>query len=403
MRPLNLKKQSILALSYLLIIASLGVLLRLLPVSNMNINYRYIVHAHSHIALLGWVYTALMVLIYYLYLKDTQIKQKYAKVFWFTQFTIIGMLFSFPFTGYALISIIFSSLFIIASYVFAILVFKHTPSENKNSHAYKCIKIALWYMIISSIGPWALGIIMNTLGSSSSWYRNAIYFYLHFQYSGWFILALFGVFFHILDAHKVSIKTRVFKQFYLFFNVGVILTFGTSILWMEIDNSINLISALGGCFQIAAFYILLKALLNQKQIIKGAFTKIFKLILKTLVIFLSFKLLLQVIGTFPNISKTISLNIDFIIGYIHWVFLGVVSTGLIGFLYYFKLIKLTRRSIAYYIAGFLLMECAIFYKGLSIWQDLYLPGDNLIYLLIVSSIFTLAIFNIFFLQVKRTK
>ena len=104
------KKQSIVALLYFLIAASLGIVLRLFPITNVDATYRYLVHTHSHIALLGWVYVALTALIFHLCIK-LEAQKKYSKVFWCTQITILGMLFSFPITGYALFSILFSSLF----------------------------------------------------------------------------------------------------------------------------------------------------------------------------------------------------------------------------------------------------------------------------------------------------
>ena len=94
-----LKKHSVIALSYFLLITLLGVLLRCFSVIEIDFNYRHIVHAHSHIALLGWVYTALMILIYKLYLKKTNIERKYLRIFWCTQITVVGMLFTFPITA----------------------------------------------------------------------------------------------------------------------------------------------------------------------------------------------------------------------------------------------------------------------------------------------------------------
>ena len=73
------------------------------------------VHAHSHIALLGWVYVALTTLLHYGFVKDAS-NTTYNRVFWSTQGTLIGMLLTFPFQGYALFSIIFSTLFLIMSY-----------------------------------------------------------------------------------------------------------------------------------------------------------------------------------------------------------------------------------------------------------------------------------------------
>ena len=174
---MNPKNHSTIALGYFLIIAFLGLLLRLFHVVDIPIDFKHIVHGHSHIALLGWIYTALTTLIYKLFLSEKLVDKKYKIIFWSTQITIIGMLFTFPFIGYALFSIIFSSLFIIATYFFVWLFLKYTSSEQKQTNSYKIIRAALWFMVLSSLGPWALGIIMNTLGSSSPLYRNAIYFY----------------------------------------------------------------------------------------------------------------------------------------------------------------------------------------------------------------------------------
>lgn len=89
---LNIKNHSIIALGYFLIIAFLGMILRLFHVIDVPIDFKHIVHAHSHIALLGWVYTALTTFIYYIYLRKKPISKGYRKLFWFTQFTLIGML-----------------------------------------------------------------------------------------------------------------------------------------------------------------------------------------------------------------------------------------------------------------------------------------------------------------------
>ncbi|TXG35612.1 hypothetical protein [Seonamhaeicola maritimus] len=395
---INTKKYSLLALGYFLLIAILGVLLRSFPVADFNFNYKHVVHAHSHIALLGWVYTAFMVLIYQLYLRHSAIDKKYKRLFWFTQFTIVGMLASFPFTGYALFSILFSTLFLITSYAFSHMVFKHTPITQKQTNSFKCMRIGLWYMIISSIGPLALGVIMNTLGSTSSWYRNAIYFYLHFQYNGWFILALFGVLIYVFERHDIKISKTGFNRFYIYINLGVILTFTISILWMGLHSTINGLAGIGGLIQIVALVFLVRELYRQKNEIKANFTKVYYWILKITLICFSVKLLLQYAGTFPNNMEAISSNIDFIIGYLHWVFLGVVSLTLLGFLNYFKLIKLTKTGLILYVFGFLLLEAIIFYKGLTIWLNLHLPENYLFYILISSIVLLIGILVVFVQQ-----
>src|SRR5690606_35371468 len=215
---INLKKHANLALTYFLLVGLLGIFLRLFFVTPIAANFRYVVHAHSHIALLGWVYVGLTTLIYRMYFQHSPRKKTYLRIFWFTNFTIIGMLCSFPFQGYALFSITFSTLFLIASYFLAWFVFKNIPPEYRNTYSYKCIRTALWYMVISSIGPWAIGEVMATLGNSSIWYKLSIYFYLHFQYNAWFLLVLSGIVFDLLEKYRLPIDRRDFHEF--FWNVN---------------------------------------------------------------------------------------------------------------------------------------------------------------------------------------
>lgn len=360
-----LKHHTTTALGYFMIIAILGVLLRFIAITDIPVSYKYIVHTHSHVALLGWVYTALTTLLYYAFLRSQPIKNKYRIIFWFTQATIIGMLFSFPFTGYALFSIIFSSLFLIASYWFVYFFFKYCPENLKKTNSYRLIRISLWYMVLSSIGPWALGFIMNTAGSGSNWYRNAIYFYLHFQYNGWFIVALCGIFLFILEKRSFILSEKIFNRFYYLLNAGVILTFFLSLLWMRPHSSFYLLALMGGLFQLIAFGVLFSAIYSKAF---SAFKNVSPLLIfsiKLIVFLLSIKLIAQILGSFPVIAETIFTNLDMIISYIHWVFLGIVSVLLLVFLNYFKLLKLTKTDLYIYLIGFFLTEFLIFYRGLT--------------------------------------
>src|SRR5690606_29658736 len=173
---INLRRHTNIALLYFFIVGLLGLFLRFFFVTPLEANFRYVVHAHSHIALLGWVYIGLSTLIYKMYFPGENKGKRYLQIFIFTQITLIGMLFTFPIQGYALFSIIFSTLFLFASYFFAWFVFRNIPLHFKNTYSYKLIRSALWFMVISSIGPWAISVVMVTLGSTSIWYKLSIYF-----------------------------------------------------------------------------------------------------------------------------------------------------------------------------------------------------------------------------------
>lgn len=355
------------SLGYFLLAALLGVLLRTFVVAPMPINYRFIVHTHSHIALLGWVYIALTTLLYHLFMDKQGLERKYRRIFWFTQICLIGMLLSFPFQGYALFSIIFSTLFLLASYWFSAFFLKHTPQSFKFTKSYICVKYALWFMIGSSIGPWALGAIMTILGPESIWYRLAIYFYLHFQYNGWMILALTGIFFYLLEQLQINISARTFRYFFLTTVLGIILSFFLSTLWTGPQLIYYILGGLGAVLQLIGFGILINICIGNRMVLKSALPRLQFNILKLVTVLLLVKMILQWLTAWPFFANLAATVLDFTIGYLHWTFLGVISIGLFFFLEFFGLIKLSKMAITVYLGGFLLTEGLIFYRGMSAW------------------------------------
>ncbi len=365
---MNLKKHINIALGYFITAAVLGVLLRSFHSIEIPLNYKFIVHTHSHIALLGWVYLGLTSLLYKLFLERPELDLKYRRIFWFTQITLVGMLVSFPFQGYAVLSIIFSTLFLFASYWFAGFFLKYVPASNRKTNSYQCAKYALGYMVLSSLGPWALGAIMNTLGAASLWYRMSIYFYLHFQYNGWMILGLIGVFIYAMERKEIEIPKVTFNRFFWLFNLGIVLSFSLSTLWTKPHIFFYIMGILGAVLQIMAFVILFLIGIRHKEKLFQILTPLQKSLLATVAVFIGIKILLQFLTAFPYFAYLAASITEFAIGYLHWTFLGVVTIGLFLFLSYFKLLLLSKKAYYLYLLGFLSTEILIFTKGVLAWQ-----------------------------------
>nr|WP_262923139.1 hypothetical protein [Arenibacter sp. N53] len=371
--------------------ALLGVVLRTFVVAPMPINYRFIVHTHSHIALLGWVYIALTTLLYHLFLNKQELQRKYRRIFWFTQFCLLGMLLSFPFQGYALFSIVFSTLFLLASYWFSAFFIKNAPNSLKNTKAYICVKAALWFMIVSSLGPWALGAIMTILGPESIWYRLAIYFYLHFQYNGWMILALAGLLFYLLEKQQIIISPSIFKKFFWTTLVGIVLSFFLSTLWTQPELIYYILGGLGALLQLIGFGILIKIFYGNRLVLQSFISKFQFGILKLATVLLFVKMTLQLLTAMPYFSNLASTVLDFTIGYLHWTFLGVITVGLFFFLEFLGLIKLSKSSYIVYLLGFAITELLIFYKGIAGWLGWPLFEGHLKFLVIGSVLIPIAL------------
>jgi len=82
---------------------------------------------------------------------------------------------------------------------------------------------------------------------------------------------------------------------------------------------------------------------------------------------LGVKLVAQFAGSFPLAIDIVSRNNDFVISYIHWIFLGVVSISIFAFLNYYHLLRISVPVFVTYLVGFLLTEALIFYRGVTNW------------------------------------
>jgi len=397
-------RQISVALLFFFIAASLGVLLRSLHVFDLGMNYRFIVHGHSHIALLGWVYLSLTAILIKLFvpLKE-DLRKRYSLILYFTLSTILGMLFTFPFQGYAFLSILFSTLFLFASYVYARFFFKHISPSVRKLYCYPYIKSSLYFMLLSSLGPWALGGIMATLGSSSDWYRIAIYFYLHFQYNGWMILVLVGLFIYALERKGITPTRNGNRRFFWLLNMSVVLTFFLSTLWTMPMYIVFVISLLGALIQFILFFYAVSWLKISWKRIEAVFTALELKLILVVGLFLGAKLFLQIIGSIPYFANAAASIIELTIAYLHLIFLGVVSLAIFLMLRVFELAKITAKQFNLYLVGFVLTEGLIVFKGMIIWSGSNWGFDTYEESLMFASVILLAAIGLIFIKNAAAK
>ncbi|MEM0517143.1 hypothetical protein [Aequorivita flava] len=397
---INLKKHIGIALAYFFIVALMGILLRFYFVTSLPFNYKFLLHAHSHTALLGWIYLGLTTLIYRIFLTGVQKPKRYKYIFLFTNICIVGMMVTFPFQGYALYSIIFSTLFLFASYWFSWFAIRQVPEHFKKRFSWKLIKTSLWYLVFSSIGPWTIGGVMATLGPESIWYKTSIYFYLHFQYNGWFILALLGVLFYIFEENGVQFKQEKLTSFFMLINFGVLFTLFLSVLWFVPPTVFYILGLMGALAQLLAFYELYLLLKGNFKILQLTFSSRAFFLLKLAATLFFVKLFMQIFSAFPYYATLVYQLKDFVIGYLHLVFLGIVIPTLLAFLQYFKLLNIPKSFLWLFIFGLATTEALIFYKALAVWLGLPFFRDFYIYLAVLSCLFPVATGILFFKHLK---
>ena len=227
------KKWFKIALINLFIAACLGVLMRYAFVEEVSwMNYRHIIHAHSHVAMLGWIYMGLYTFLIYIFLSEEKRNSLYYnKLFWLTQMSVIGMLIAFPIQGYAGWSIAFSVLHIIFSYAFVYRFWKDLGKQAEQLiYSRLFVKTALLFMVLSTIALWGMGPIMAKGMKGSALYHGAIQFYLHFQFNGWFIFGLLALFFKLLENAQITLPKQTTTFFWLLTS-SCLLTYILAVTW----------------------------------------------------------------------------------------------------------------------------------------------------------------------------
>lgn len=359
----QVKNQLRIALIYFIIAAAMGGVLRLFSVLSISLNYKHIIHGHSHIALLGWVYLGFISLLYYLFLNEKVLTKKYKRFLLITHLSVLGMMISFPIQGYAIFSIFFSTLFLFTSYWFTAYFIKNVP-KGKRTFSFQCMKVGLILFVISSVGPWSLGGIMTALGATSVWYKAAIYFYLHFLYNGAFMLFLFGLLFRIYEMNGVELTLSKQKRWMRIFISGIILSFFLSILFFDVPVWVNVIAIIGAFLQLYFIVLMIQFLFENRGSISQFNNHLSRVMLRLLMLFVLIKYVVQILSGFPQLTSFIIESHDFIIAYLHFVFLGIISLGLLFFLYYFKLLRLPFVTYWLFIFGVVLSEVFLILRGM---------------------------------------
>ncbi len=353
------KKFILVCLLNFLVAASMGLVLRYVFIQPLSLNFRFLTHGHSHVAMLGWVYLMLYLLIVHHFIPDK--KPIYNRLFWITQLAVVGMMISFPLQGYAAISISFSTLHIFCSYYFVRLVWQH--HKTTSLPARYLLKACLLFMLLSTIGVWCLGPAVATLGQTSAFYQIAIQFFLHFQFNGWFLLAVLAVF---LNQFNIA-NHQLFKHFFALLILATIFTFALPVSWFAFHPLLLWINGLGVVLQVLALYYLLKLLQPHWNSFWANGSTTIKLMYRFALLCFVLKIGIQTLSLIPEVAEKAYQYRDFVIGFIHLTMLGIISGFLFAFILQSPLVNKKSKILSFglysFIAGFLTTECILFIQG----------------------------------------
>lgn len=365
----NITKQWIVWATALFFLASIfGSLMRLYYIVEIPLlEYLHLLHAHSHVAQLGWAFLLVTLTLLILGLNSTPHQKHYISVLVLNVVACFGMAATFLYQGYGALSIGFSALHILVSYYFA-WFFWNDLKQVEVSSARSFFKGSLIWLVFSSFGLWALPVVLNTVGKSSILYYTSVQWFLHIQFNGWFTYAVIGLI--LLWVNRNGKHKPIPGTVLWCLHGSVLLTYALSVSWANPHPALFYLNSLGVLLQLFAVGYILWAI---KDIVLNeiAKNKLSSWLIGVGLFSLILKILTQsalVVPAVADISHTIR---NFVIGFIHLTMLGSISLTTAGLLVregIFPNSTFTRLGWAGVLVAFLSTELLLFIQGIWVWM-----------------------------------
>ena len=369
----------------LLIVAFLGLLMRYkIGFEFPFLDQKHLQHSHSHFAFSGWISHTLMVLMI-AFLEKKGLRKKelengfgvYNKILITNLICAYGMLVFFIIQGYGAFSIFFSTGSIVVSCFFGYYFFKDLKQIDTDCLATNWFKAAIFFNIFSSLGTFALAFMMVTKNIHQEEYLASIYYYLHFQYNGWFFFACMGLLVSFLNLK--STENQVFKTTFQLFFISCIPAYFLSTLWLDLPIWVYVLTVISAFLQVYAWFRFLIILVKTKR----EFIENYPFFLRYILLFVGFalsvKLVLQLGSTIPALSQMAFGFRPIVIAYLHLVLLAIISLFLLFYIYANHLIQFNKKIkfwLIFFSFGVLLNEIILALQGIASFSYTIIPYVN---------------------------
>ena len=343
------------------------------------LDQKFLQEAHSHFAFTGWITHTLYFLLVNVFRSSLpSIHEKgYRLLILGNLLTAYGMLVSFAIQGYGPVSIVFASLSILIGYLFVWRALKDAGRLPDHHPGKNWIKAALWFSVLSTLGTMVLSWMMATRQYDQETYLASVYFYLHFQYNGWFLFACFGI---LLDSIRhFDLKARLVRYSFLFFGIAAIPAYFLSTLWANIPGWLYGAVIIAAFLQITGWYYFIKLIRENLSQLRVSFSRLVLLLFLAVGLALTLKLILQLGSTVPAISKLAYSFRPIVIAYLHLVLLLIISVFLLAFMYGTGLLrqnKATRIALLMFAIGVILNETVLAVQGIWSFSYTVIPYAN---------------------------
>jgi len=375
-------------LASLIFVALLGTIMRYkigfsLPVFHQ----KFLQEAHSHFAFAGWLSQILLFLLVRMLRRELPVipEKFYRRILVAHLLIAYGMLISFWIQGYGTISIILATASVLVFVIFALRALRDLWRLDPRHPARAWWIGALVLGLISYGGTFMLTRMMVIGDVDQRLYLGSIYYYLHFQYNGWFLFACLGL---VMDSLRPGIQTpdRQKLIFWLFFGSSLP-AFFLSTLWATLPGWLYILVIVSAAAQAGGWLLLASDLWKSRKHAWPGLTGLPAWLILIAAAALSIKLVLQLGSTIPEVSQLAFSFRNIVIAYLHLVLLLMLTVFLLGYLISIRLITLTppgRIGIIVFVAGAILNELVLTLQGVASFSYTLIPGAN--HLLVAASV-----------------
>lgn len=375
----------------LLIVAFLGMVMRYkIGFEFPYFDQKSIQHAHSHFAFLGWITHTIYVLILHVMVKRKLFlnEKRYHSMIVANLLCSYGMIFSFISSGYGIVSIVISTISIFVNYAFCYYLYRDLKNFPPLNGAKNWFRAGLFFNVISSIGTFSLAYMLATKQFNQNWYLASVYFYLHFQYNGFFTFACLGLLLCKLNDWLPTFKYN--NAWFWFMFLACVPAYFLSTLWAGLPLWLYVLVILASFAQLFGWLKLVIAIKNALPSKTIMFKHGYYLFLLVAVAF-TVKLLLQLGSTIPALSKLAFGFRPIVIAYLHLILLAVISVFLLAYIYTIQLINTNYQSkfaLYLFVGGVFANELLLAIQGIASFSYTSVPYGNALLFIIAALIFS---------------
>jgi hypothetical protein len=374
------------ALFNLLLAATMGALLRALYIWEIPfVRFRPFLHAHSHVALLGWLFIGVALCL----LHDGGNGALTKRMSWLLiglQCTVMAMLVSFPIQGYGVGSIAASSAHLLLAYPLLFMTWRASrgwPAEGSGRLA----RWALAFFVISTLGTWALPLIIATGNQGQEVYYWAVQFFLHFQFNGWFWFAAMAI--GARWAERNGFDLRIDRFTIALWVLSAIFTYALAIAWSEPHPAVFATVSVAVALQVWAAIRTLRLLQRLRDQAYARFTPWARVLIGIALVSMALKVLVQAAVAIPSVA-VMSLTVrHLVMGFIHMNTLGTMTTLLLAYAITYGWCvpssRVARGGIVLLSAGIISTELLLFTQGTFFWAGWGMIPGHYWHLFIASS------------------